>query len=434
MTHRGGGNRSLTTTALARVEGEGAMYVEIRDGRLVEVQLNIYEPPRFFEGFLRGRSYTEPPDITARICGICPIAYQMSACAALEDALGVVVDGPLRDLRLLLYCGEWIESHTLHIHLLHAPDFLGLDNAIEMAGIDRPAVERGLEIKKIGNEILDVIGGRAIHPINVKVGGFYRVPTRRELQPLRDHLERGRELAAEVIPWVAGFDFPDQEMPYELVATHHPTEYPMLGDRVISSQGLDVGVAEVLDHVEEYHVERSTALHARILARGDYLVGPLARYSLHHAKLSADARAAAADAGLGSTCHNPFRSIVVRAVEVLHAFDTAIAIIDRYEQPDQPDVAIEVRPGEGHGVTEAPRGMLYHRYRIDDEGRLADAVIMPPTSQNQPTIEHDLYHYVERHLDLDDDELRRRAEMTIRNHDPCISCATHFLDLTVVRS
>jgi len=434
MTHRATGSRALSTGALARVEGEGAMRIEITDGRLVDVQLNIYEPPRFFEGFLRGRGYREPADITARICGICPVAYQMSACTAIEDALGVTVDGQLRALRHLLYCGEWIESHTLHIHFLHAPDFLGYDSAVEMAAAHRGAVERGLAVKKIGNGILETIGGRAIHPVNVKVGGFYRVPPRRELQPLRDQLERGHVLALEVVDFVAGLDFPDQEMGYELVAVAHPSEYPMLGDRVVSDRGLDISASAFLDHVQEHQVEHSTALHARLIQRGEYLVGPLARYSLNAAKLSPTAAAAAAGAGLGATCNNPFRSIVVRAVEVVHAFETAIALIDGYEQPDRPDVPVEARHGIGHGVTEAPRGLLYHRYEVDDDGLIADAVIIPPTSQNQATIEHDLFHFVEGHLELDDDELRRQAEVTIRNHDPCISCATHFLDLTVVRS
>ncbi len=193
-------------------------------------------------------------------------------------------------------------------------------------------------------------------------------------------------------------------------------------------------MAAFSEHFEEYQVEHSTALHARLLQRGEYLVGPLARYSLSSAKLSTGALAAAKAAGLGPQCHNPFQSIIVRAVEVLHAFETALEIIEGYEQPDRPAVEVEPRAGVGHGVTEAPRGLLYHRYQIDDEGLIADAVIVPPTAQNQDTIEHDLYHFVEHHLDLDDEELRRRAEVTIRNHDPCISCATHFLDLTVVRS
>lgn len=438
MTHRAGASRMLDTNALARVEGEGAMRVRIEDGELIDVQLNIYEPPRFFEGFLRGRGFAEPVDITARICGICPVAYQMSACLALEDALGVSVDGQLRELRRLLYCGEWIESHVLHVHMLHMPDFLGYDSAIEMAVDHRAVVERGLEIKKIGNEILETIGGRAIHPVNVKVGGFYRVPAARELAPLRERVAKGLELSIEVVRLVAGFDFPDQEMDHELVAVAASgpdgLEYPVLGDRILSDAGLDIGVASFLDHVAEEHVEHSTALHAHLLERGNYLVGPLARYGLHSALLADPAAQVAREVGLGDICRNPFQSIIVRSVEVVHAFATALMILDAYERPDRPDVEVLARPGVGHGVTEAPRGLLYHRYEIDDAGLIADAVITPPTSQNQATIEHDLYHFVEHNLHLEDDDLRRRAEVTIRNHDPCISCATHFLDLTVERT
>lgn len=425
--------RILSTAALARVEGEGAMRVEVHNGELVDVQLNIYEPPRFFEGFLRGRRFDEPPDITARICGICPVAYQMSACSAIEDALGVTVDGPLRELRRLLYCGEWIESHTLHIHFLHAPDFLGYDSAIAFATDHRRLFERGLKIKKIGNEILETVGGRAVHPINVKVGGFYRVPTKAELSPLRAHLIEGLALATEVVAWAGELDMPDHTIDYELVSTSHPTEYPMLGGRIISDQGLDIDVAQFPATFEEFQVEHSTALHARRRTGTPYLVGPLARYSLHRPKLSPAAHRAAAAAGLDATCRNPFQSIIVRAVEVVHAFETAIDIIDAYTQPDHPAVTVDPGSGTGHGVTEAPRGLLYHRYSFDPEGLITETAIVPPTAQNQPAIEHDLRRYVERHLHLDDEELRRQAEVTIRNHDPCISCATHFLNLTVVR-
>ena len=179
MTHKN--ERVLSVAELARVEGEGALYVRTSGNTVEEARLDIYEPPRFFEAFLRGRGYAEPPDITARICGICPVAYQMSACAAIEDACGVTVSGPIADLRRLLDCGEWIESHALHIYLLHAPDFLGYRSGIEMAAQRRDIVERGLALKKAGNAIMEAVGGRAIHPVNVRVGGFYRAPARAEL-------------------------------------------------------------------------------------------------------------------------------------------------------------------------------------------------------------------------------------------------------------
>lgn len=425
--------RTIKVDALARVEGEGALHVEIREGALIDVELAIYEPPRFFEAFLRGRRHTEPPDITARICGICPVAYQMSACEAIEDACGVVVDGPLRDLRRLLYCGEWIESHTLHVYMLHAPDFLGYDGAIEMAADHRERVQQGLALKKVGNQIVELLGGRAIHPVNVRIGGFYRVPTRRELQPLLDDLLRVRAIAEDTVAWVAGFDMPDLTHDHELVALSRPDEYAVIGGRIVSTAGLDLGAAEFPEHFVEHHVARSNALHAHRADGGRYLVGPLARFALGYDRLSPGAREAAQSAGMGPDDRNPFRSIIVRAVEVLHACDEAIGLIERYEAPDAPAVAVEPRAAVGHGVSEAPRGLLYHRYTLDEDGVLTDAVIVPPTSQNQPGIEDDLFRLIEANLDLDDDRLRHRCEQAIRNHDPCISCATHFLDLTVDR-
>src|SRR5579863_1565942 len=187
--------KTINVDYLARVEGEGGVKITF-DGQTVRnVELRIFEPPRFFEAFLRGRAYSEAPDITARICGICPVAYQMSAVHAMENAFGVTVDGPLRDLRRLLYCGEWIESHVLHIYMLHAPDFLGYPGAVEMAKDHGDLVRQGLELKKIGNEILELLGGRAIHPVNVRVGGFYRLPSRRELRTLVEPLQRARDIA-----------------------------------------------------------------------------------------------------------------------------------------------------------------------------------------------------------------------------------------------
>jgi sulfhydrogenase subunit alpha len=433
VTHRGTGPRTVHVDALARVEGEGALDLEIVGGRLRDARLRIYEPPRFFEAFLRGRRYTEPPDITARICGICPVAYLMSACAAIEAACGVTVDGPLADLRRLVYCGEWIESHALHVHLLHAPDFLGYDSAIGMAADHRDDVQRGLDLKKAGNDLIELIGGRAIHPVNVRVGGFYRAPTRRELRAFAPRLERARDQALAVVRWVAGFDYPDLEGTWELVALRQPGEYPITRGRLVSTAGLDLGPGELDGELVEEHVARSTALHGRLRDRGPHLLGALARFALNAAELAPAARAAAAEAGLDPATRNPFRTIVVRAVETLHACEEALAIVERYEEPDAPAVPVEPRAGVGAGWTEAPRGTLWHRYRLDGDGTVLDARIVPPTAQNQRAIERDVFRFVEHHLDHDDDALARGAERAIRNHDPCISCATHFLDVHVER-
>ncbi|HET8758254.1 MAG TPA: nickel-dependent hydrogenase large subunit [Solirubrobacteraceae bacterium] len=427
--------RTLKVDALARVEGEGAMYVRLDGDEVADVQLRIYEPPRFFEAFLRGRAFTEVPDITARICGICPVAYQTSSVRAMEDACGIAIDdGPIRALRRLQYCGEWLESHALHVHMLHAPDFLGYDSAIAMAAEHREVVERGLLIKKAGNTLMEVVGGRAVHPVNVRVGGFYRAPTRAELRPAAELLERARAAAVETVRFTAGLPFPDVELDHELVALAVEGEYPIDRGRIVSSAGLDIAVGEFDAVFAEEPVRHSNALHARIRERGSYLTGPLARLNLAFGTLSDAAREEALAAGVGPVCRNPFQSIVVRAVEMLYACEEGLRLIASYEPPDPPAVEVVPRRGAGCGASEAPRGMCWHRYEIDDDGTILSARIVPPTSQNQLAIEQDLRAVVARHSALDDDALRARCEQAIRNHDPCISCATHFLTLDVDRT
>ncbi|HXH97469.1 MAG TPA: nickel-dependent hydrogenase large subunit, partial [Gaiellaceae bacterium] len=299
MSERRARTKTIRTDYLARVEGEGAMLVRMRDGVVTDVKLRIYEPPRFFEGFLRGRDFREAPDITARICGICPVAYQMSSCLAMESLAGVEVDGQLRALRRLLYCGEWIESHTLHVFMLHAPDFLGVPSAVELAKLNPALVETALRLKKIGNEVMRVVGGREVHPINVRVGGWYKAPTRAQLDALVPDLEWAKEAAREAVRVVAGLDFPELEQDYEFVALDAGGEYPIdRGARLVSTRGLDIPVSAFFEHVVEEHVQHSNALHARLLARGSYLVGPLARYALHRELLAPDALAAAEEVGL----------------------------------------------------------------------------------------------------------------------------------------
>lgn len=418
---------------LARVEGEGAMYVKIQDNEVRDIKLKIFEPPRFFEAFLQGRQYSEAPDITARICGICPIAYMMSAAHAMEDIFGIQVEGGLRTLRRLIYCGEWLESHSLHIFMLHAPDFLGYESGIHMARDYPEIVQRGLRLKKIGNRIMSLIGGREIHPINVRVGGFYKLPSPQELHSLVEDLQWACEAAEETVRWTAGLSFPEFEQDYEFVALHHPQEYPLNQGRLISNQGMDIPISQFYEQIEEQHQPHSTALHSVIKGRGNYFVGPLARYNLNFAQLTPRAQAVAQAVGFEPVCRNPFKSIIARSVEVLFAAEEALKLIASYEMPDQPKVDYQVRSGIGHGCTEAPRGSLYHRYQLDEKGDIVEARIAPPTAQNQTTIEQDLWRFVEDHIELPDEQLRSRCEQIIRNYDPCISCSTHFLQLEVER-
>ena len=426
--------KTIKVDYLARVEGEGALDLAISDGKVASAQLRIFEPPRFFEAFLRGRGYAETPDIVARICGICPIAYQMSAVHAIESAFGAKVEDQLRALRRLIYCGEWIESHALHVVMLHAPDFLGFPDAIRMTRDHGDVVRNGLALKKAGNEIMRLLGGREIHPVNVKPGGFHRVPTRAELRPLAETLEHARELATGLVRWVARFPFPDFEQDYEFVALRHPDEYPFNEGRLVSSRDINIDIAEYESEFEERHVPHSTALHSLLKRRGAYLVGPLARYALNFALLPATVQALGEEVGLQPVCRNPFKSIVVRALEILFACEEALRIIDAYEPPAQASVALVPRAATGFGCTEAPRGICWHRYDFAEDGTIERVRIVPPTSQNQPSIEADLAAVAASMLDQPDDVIRDRCEQAIRNYDPCISCSAHFLKLKINRS
>ncbi|HEX9620491.1 MAG TPA: Ni/Fe hydrogenase subunit alpha [Polyangiaceae bacterium] len=426
--------RTIKVDYLARVEGEGALTIELVDGRAESVKLRIFEPPRFFEAFLRGRAASEAPDITARICGICPVAYQMSACHAIEAALGVTLPESLRALRRLLYAGEWIQSHALHVFMLHAPDFLGYEDALAMAKDHAELVKQGLFVKQAGNAILRVLGGREVHPINVKVGGFYRLPRVDELAPLLPTLERARETMEAALGTFAGLPFPDFERDYEFVALRHASDYPFSEGRIVSSAGLDIAVADYDAHFVEEQVPHSTALHARLRARGAYLCGPLSRLNLNFDRLRERARASADAIGFEVPCKNPFKGLLARGIELVQALDEACAIVAAYQAAGPASVEVPRAAGTGHGATEAPRGLLYHRYVIDETGAIEAAQIVPPTSQNQRSMEEDLSELAPKLASLPHAEATWLAEQSIRNYDPCISCSTHFLKLKLVES
>ena len=429
-----GRTKTIRVDTLARVEGEGALELKLVGERVEDIKLKIYEPPRFFEAFLRGRQHSEVPDIVARICGICPVAYQMSAVHAIERAFGIKVNPAVRLLRRLFYCGEWIESHALHVYMLHAPDFLGHQDVVGMAREHRPLVEKALRLKKTGNRIMTVLGGREIHPISVCVGGFYKAPTKAQLRELADDLQWALDASLETVRWTATLEFPDFEQDYEFVALRHPEEYALNEGRVFSNRGLDIDAAEYEDHFVEQHVKHSNALHSVVRGRGSYLVGPMARFNLNFDKLPAVAQQAADDASLHPPVKNPFRSIMVRAVELVFACAEALRIIAEYEPPSEPSAVVTTRSGVGQAVTEAPRGILYHRYALDENGIVVTAKIVPPTSQNQKRIEDDLREYAPRLAAWPLEEATWKCEQAIRNYDPCISCATHFLKLKIERN
>jgi coenzyme F420-reducing hydrogenase alpha subunit len=422
--------RTIKVDLLTRVEGEGAVQIDMRGDEIVRAEFRIFEPPRFFEALLLGRSYDEAADITSRICGICPVAYQMSAVHAMERAFGVKTDPTIRLLRRLLYCGEWIESHVLHAMLLHAPDYIGFGSAFEMAAAGHEGLVRdALDVKEAGNRIVTVIGGREVHPINVRVGGFHKLPAKPDLMALREELLAALDKAERIVDWTASLDVPDHERDYTLVSLWHPDEYPMNEGRLRSTRGLDCANDAWDAHFEEVQVKHSNAMQARLRVEGEYLVGPMARLALNFDHLSGRARAAADRAGLGPGCRNPFRTITMRMVETLFALEEAIRLIEAYQPGERAAANVAPRKSVGAAATEAPRGTLFHRYEVGADGLIGHAMIVPPTSQNQPAIEADLRTFLPSLADRPKDEITHLAEQAIRNYDPCISCATHFLDL-----
>jgi coenzyme F420-reducing hydrogenase alpha subunit len=415
---------------LTRVEGEGSLSLRMRRGEVVEAHLEIFEAPRYFERLVVGRTPDEVLDIVARICGICPVAYQMSAVHAFESLFGVQVDPTVRALRRLMYCAEWIESHALHVYLLHLPDFLGYPSAVELARDRRAAVVRGLELKRIGNSVLEALGGRAIHPVTVRVGGFSRLPTRDELAALRPDLVRAVELAQATVELVAGLTPPEFDRTMPLVALRSPTEYPMNEGRIVSTDGVDLAPTSWRDAFAEQQVPWSNALQARAADGRAYLLGPAARVVLAGDRLRPAAlKALARLGGPDRIARNPHWSIAARAVELVQATTDALAIVDGLAllAGGPPAVVWAPRAGIAAWSTEAPRGLLFHRYEVDAGGRVRSAQIVPPTSQNQAAIEADLAQFAPTVMGLPHEVATARLEQLVRSYDPCISCATHFL-------
>ena len=427
--------RIVDVGMVTRVEGEGSLHLRVVDGRVEDVRLSIFEAPRYFEKLVCGRTGDEVIDIVARICGICPVAYQMSAVHAFERLYGVEVHPSVRALRRLMYCGEWLESHALHVYLLHAPDFLGHDSVVSLARAERATVERGLALKRTGNRILELLGGRAIHPVSVRVGGFSRTPTRAQLDALAPDLDAAVTQAEETLAWVGGFPVPGLFRDVHLVSLRGDGEYPMNHGRIVSTDGTDVDPWAWDAAFAESQAPHSHALHARTGDGGTYQVGPPARGARAGDDLHPEARAALERSGLAPVIRmNPFWSVAARAVELLHAAHEARDVVAAYEAPAEPRVPWAPREGVAAWSTEAPRGLLFHRYVVDGDGFVQAAQIVPPTSQNQGMIEEDLARFAPGQLALPDDALARSLEGLVRSFDPCISCATHFLDVTVERA
>ncbi len=407
------------------------MHVRIRDGEVEEVQLRIYEPPRFFEALLRGRRYTEPPDITARICGICPVAYQMSACAAVEDACGV--DGRRADPRaaspdLLRRVDREPRAARVHAARARLPRLRERDR--RWPRDHREIVERGLRMKKAGNAIITLVGGREVHPINVRVGGFWRAPSQaRAARRWPSGSKEARELALETVRWTSTLDFPELDEDYEFVALSHPEDYPLERGRLVSSRGLDIGPGEYEEHFVEEHVPHSTALHSRLRERGSYLVGPLARYALSSDRLSPLAREAAREAGLDRGLPQPVPEH--RGAQRRDPLRVRRGAADHRRLRGAGPSGRRGRRRGRAPASAGPRrreGCCGTATRSTSRARSSTRRSCRRRRRTSARSRRTCSPLVRRNLELDDEPLRLRCEQAIRNYDPCISCATHFLD------
>jgi len=423
----------INVPVLARVEGEGALDLTITHKQITELKLRIFEPPRYFEKFLQGRNYYDVPDTVARICGICPVAYQMSASHAIESIFGISISPWIRAMRRLFYCGEWLQSHSLHIHLLAAPDFFGFNSAIEMSQQYPDEVRRGLKLQALGNDLISLFGARSVHPVGVKIGGFTRAPDQSDVDDLLIRIKDSKQDAIDLICWLDSLELPEDEQEFVSVALHHEKEYPLNEGRLISDNGLDIDISEFENHFKEQQVDYSTALHC-LLNGKPYLVGPLARINLNKQQLPEQIKELMHQLKAQFPSKNMFHSIIARGIEIYFTILEAEQLLSHYEKTDSPYMQVKPQQGTGYGCTEAPRGILWHRYDMDKNGCVEKAVIIPPTSQNQSRIEQDLKNaLLQFGLDKPKPELQLHAEKVIRNYDPCISCATHFLDLNLKR-
>jgi len=423
---------SIDVPSLARVEGEGALHLKIAQGEIEQLQFKIYEPPRFFEKFLEGRHYSEVPDIVARICGICPVAYQVSAVNALESLFEVELTSWVKQMRRLLYLGEWLQSHGLHIHLLALPDYFGHNTAIELAGEYPEEVRRGFAIQDAGNRIMRFLGGRSVHPVGIKVGGFHKAPLVSQAQELHSYLSSMLPQAIAMTEWLAAIEIPEAEQPFTSVALS-ASNYAVEGGGLRTSAGLNIAEGEYERYFKESQRSHSTALWSHLEGQ-DYLVGPLARLNLSYQQLPEFLQTLLQRLGNPFPSQNMFHSMLARGVEICFALHEAVRLLEAYQIPQQSYAEVKVKAGRGCGWSEAPRGLLWHSYSVDADGLIQAAKIVPPTSQNQARIEQDLrFSLVQYGLDRPDEELRLLSEKVIRNYDPCISCATHFLKLTTER-
>jgi len=430
-------NIDIKVKHLTRVEGHGDIVVNMKDGVLEKAELQIVEAPRYFEAMLKGRSFHEAAIITSRICGICSLGHQITSLKATEQALGLAVSEQTVLLRKLLIHGATLQSNVLHAYFLAAPDFLKVGSVFPLVASHPDVVKRALRMKRLANDIGDVVSGRAVHPITPVPGGFTRIPTAGELAELRRRLVEEMypdlEATVETLQTLAGA-IPDFTRETEFISLRSDDDYALYDGDICSTDTGRVPDSEYRRMTNEFVVPHSTSKHCKV-NRSSYMVGALARWNNNHDRLCTLALGAAEALGLKPNCHNPFMNTIAQVVEAAHCAVDAVAIIDRLlgdglkdELPNQEPT----RFGTGIGSTEVPRGILYHEYTYDRSGRIEKANCIIPTGQNLANIDDDMKKLVPEIVDLSKEEITLQLEMLVRAYDPCISCSVHLLDVDFI--
>jgi len=426
-------HKSIVIDHLCRVEGHGGITVEIKDGEVADVNMDIFEGPRFFEPLVVGRSYEEVAPILMRICAICSAAHTAASLMAVEDAFGIEVTPQTRLLRELLVHGGNIESHALHLFCLAIPDFLGYPSAIALASDHLQEVKMGLELKKLGNTIQETIGGRAIHPVNAIVGGFGKLPGSDELRGLKEQLKQGLEQSLAGFDLVCSLQVPDFCTSPNLFAalSFNGGGYSLFGDKICLSSGDSRAINRYKEICNEGVVAHSHSKQS-LFKNKPFAVGALARISLNGRKVSGQAGGVIEKSGLDIHSDNMLYNNVAQAVEMIYSIEHSIDIIDellRLGIKEEKLAEVKVRAGTGTGAVEAPRGTLYHSYSFDEAGRLTEADVITPTAQNLANIEKDLRASAKNLIGETQDSLSSKLEMVVRAYDPCISCAVHLVEV-----